>query len=87
MLFIISGSAATVNGFTLKPHDVLMWITAARAVPAIGFHKKIEVFFDEATRVNTCALVVTLGPRPPAIENIVQYYTELVINSNTFQLQ
>ncbi|KAH3889965.1 hypothetical protein DPMN_014032 [Dreissena polymorpha] len=49
MLFIISGSAVTLNGFTRKPQDVLMRITGAQAIPAIGFHKKI----GEATRVNT----------------------------------
>ncbi|KAH3800751.1 hypothetical protein DPMN_154392 [Dreissena polymorpha] len=78
MLFIISGSSATVNCFTLKPQDVFMWKTGVRAIPAIGYHTKIEVLLMEETRLYKCALVLTLRPNPPAVDNIVQYYTELV---------
>ncbi|KAH3800713.1 hypothetical protein DPMN_154353 [Dreissena polymorpha] len=78
MLFIISGSSATVNYFTLKPQDVLMWMTDVRAIPAIGYHTQIKVLFREETRLNKCALILTLRPHPTAVDNIVQYYTGLV---------
>ncbi|KAH3698363.1 hypothetical protein DPMN_055219 [Dreissena polymorpha] len=46
------GDGATVNGITLKPHDVLMWMTGSAEIPALGFHKLIDVEFVEKERVS-----------------------------------
>ncbi|VDI84102.1 Hypothetical predicted protein [Mytilus galloprovincialis] len=80
------GTATIINGINLQPKDVLMWLTGSTIVPAIGFHKPIDVYFSpKKTFVNTCALALTLKTQPglsPA--DAVSYYTELIINSQTF---
>ncbi|OPL33674.1 hypothetical protein AM593_04441, partial [Mytilus galloprovincialis] len=80
------GTATIINGINLQPKDVLMWLTGSTIVPAIGFHKPIDVYFSpNNTFVNTCALALTLKTQPglsPA--DAVSYYTELIINSQTF---
>lgn len=80
------GTATIINGINLQPKNVLMWLTGSTIVPAIGFHKPIDVYFSpNKTFVNTCALALTLKTQPglsPA--DAVSYYTELIINSQTF---
>ncbi|XP_063406073.1 uncharacterized protein LOC134690032 [Mytilus trossulus] len=80
------GTATIINGINLQPKDVLMWLTGSTIVPAIGFHKPIDIYFSsKRTFVNTCALVLKLKTQPhlsPA--DAVSYYTELIINSQTF---
>ena len=61
-----------------------MWLTGATAIPAVGFHKKIDVEFGDVNRVNTCALVLTLAHIPAVVDDVVMYFTELVLNSQTF---
>ncbi|KAH3701224.1 hypothetical protein DPMN_076207 [Dreissena polymorpha] len=78
------GDGATVNGITLKPHYVLMWMTGSSEIPALGFHKLIDIEFWLEERVNTCALCVTLKHLTPMVEDPVLYFTERVINSSTF---
>lgn len=84
-LFLL-GTASIINGINLQPKDVLMWLTGSTIMPAIGFHKPIDVEFSRKTTfVNTCALVLRLKTQPhlpPA--DAVSYYTELIINSQTF---
>ncbi|XP_061190391.1 uncharacterized protein LOC133198297 [Saccostrea echinata] len=79
------GSGATVNGINLKPKDVLMWLTGATHIPACGFHKSIDVEFGSTTNINTCALCLTLEVKESmTLDEAVTYYTELLINSQTF---
>lgn len=62
-----------------------MWLTGSTSIPAIGFHKQIDVCFGTSTFVNTCALALTLKVQPqlsPA--DAVEHYTEIIINSQTF---
>lgn len=62
-----------------------MWLTGSTHIPATGFHKLIDVDFGEVTCVNTCALCLTLKTQKemsPA--DAVAYYTELLINRQTF---
>ncbi|XP_052240257.1 uncharacterized protein LOC127850897 isoform X3 [Dreissena polymorpha] len=81
------GSTASVNGVKLQPNDVLMWLTGSATMPAVGFHKVIDVEFGDTLRVNTCALVLTLAEVPREVEDVVQHYSELLINSQTFQAE
>lgn len=60
-----------------------MWLSGSSVIPAIGFHKPIDIDFGESTFVNTCALAVTLKVQPE-LSDAVTYYTELIINSQTF---
>lgn len=73
-----------MNGITVTLEDLLMWMTGARQIPAAGFHKKIDVDFKDSVTVNTCALTLTLQIIDMAPEEAIKYYTELVINSQTF---
>ncbi|KAH3692973.1 hypothetical protein DPMN_193310 [Dreissena polymorpha] len=59
-----------------------MWLTGS-----VGFHKVIDVEFGDTLRVNTCALVLTLAEVPREVEDVVQHYSELLINSQTFQAE
>jgi glutaredoxin-related protein len=82
--FCLVGSAA-VNGIQVSPKDVLMWLTGSTHIPACGFHKSIDVDFGSSTIVNTCALCLTLEvKRGMRQEDVVEYYTSLLINSQTF---
>ncbi|XP_052217487.1 E3 ISG15--protein ligase HERC5-like [Dreissena polymorpha] len=67
------GDGATINGITLKPKDVLMWMSGSTEIPAVGFHKQIDIEFGGEERVNTCALCVTLKHLTPAVEDPVLY--------------
>lgn len=79
------GTATEANGIHIGPKDVLMWLTGAVAIPAIGFHKQIDVNFGESTFVNTCALAITLKRQPDLNPlDAIPYYTSLVIDSQTF---
>ncbi|KAH3712605.1 hypothetical protein DPMN_030669 [Dreissena polymorpha] len=64
-----------------------MWLTGSATMPAVGFHKVIDVEFGDTLRVNTCALVLTLAEVPREVEDVVQHYSELLINSQTFQAE
>ncbi|XP_052066002.1 uncharacterized protein LOC127705688 isoform X2 [Mytilus californianus] len=79
------GRATEINGIKLELKDVMMWLTGSTIIPAIGFHKLIDVDFADSTFVNTCALALTLKTQPDlSSEDAVSYYTELIINSQTF---
>ncbi|KAH3855323.1 hypothetical protein DPMN_097889 [Dreissena polymorpha] len=78
------GDGATINGITLKPHDVLMWMTGSSEIPAVGFHKLIDIEFGLEERVNTCALCVTLKHLTPMAEDPVLYFTDRLIKSSMF---
>ena len=39
-------------------------------MPAVGFHKVIDVEFGDTLRVNTCALVLTLAEVPREVEDV-----------------
>ncbi|XP_052258563.1 uncharacterized protein LOC127863221 [Dreissena polymorpha] len=82
VFYILTRSTASVNGVKLQPNDVLMWLTGS-----VGFHKVIDVEFGDTLRVNTCALVLTLAEVPREVEDVVQHYSELLINSQTFQAE
>ncbi|CAC5413666.1 unnamed protein product [Mytilus coruscus] len=74
-----------IYGIKVQPKDVMMWLTGSTIIPAIGFHKLIDVNFADSTFVNTCALALTLKTHPDlSSEDAVSYYTELIINSQTF---
>jgi len=59
-----------------------MWMTGSTTVPAVGFNKKIDVEIGSTTHVNTCALVVTLQAQE--LDDPVNHYSELLVNSQTF---
>ena len=62
-----------------------MWLTGSTMMPAVGFHKLVDVDFGSVTFVNTCALWVTLKLEPTmSLDDAVLHYTELIINSQTF---
>ncbi|XP_052094530.1 uncharacterized protein LOC127730269 isoform X2 [Mytilus californianus] len=79
------GTSTVINGIDIGPKEVLMWLTGSTAIPAIGFHKPIDVCFGSRTFVNTCALALTLEVRPElAPAEAVKFYSEIIINSQTF---
>ncbi|KAH3834519.1 hypothetical protein DPMN_107847 [Dreissena polymorpha] len=64
-----------------------MWLTGATGIPAAGFHKLIDMELGTHNRFNTCVLVLTMAPVDLAtLDDIVQYFCELVINSARFML-
>ena len=64
-----------------------MWLTGSTHIPAIGFHKTIDVDFGESIKVNTCALGLTLKTNELSGEDTVKYYTDMIINSQTFTVE
>lgn len=82
------GTATVVNGIKVDTKDVLMWLTGSTMIPAIGFHKQIDVEFGDDIFVNTCALSLRLKVQPNlSAADAVNYYTEIIINSQTFTQQ
>ncbi|CAC5365484.1 unnamed protein product [Mytilus coruscus] len=79
------GDGASVNGITVKPENILMWLTYH--IPAAGFHKQIDVLFGDVITINTCALCFTLKLSDMTIEQAVEHYTEYLINSQTFTVE
>ncbi|CAC5395883.1 unnamed protein product [Mytilus coruscus] len=71
--------------FLQATKDVMMWLTGSTIIPAMGFYKLIDVNFADSTFVNTCALALTITTQlEQSSEDAVSYYTELIINSQTF---
>ncbi|CAC5416076.1 unnamed protein product [Mytilus coruscus] len=74
-----SETATEINGIKVQLKDVMMWLTGSIIIPAIGFHKLINVDFTDSTFANTCALALTLKrQRDLSSEDAVSYYTEQV---------
>ena len=85
-IYIIGGETS-INGITITPKDVLMWLTGSTHIPVICFHKKIDVDFGESIKVNTCALALTLKLNDLSGEDAVKFYTDMIINSQTFTVE
>ena len=89
--FIAGRTQVDVDGstVTVQLEDVLMWLTGARMVPAVGFNRKIKVYFDQmrtTPKVHTCAPFIILPIRDELMRGrlSVSHFINWIVNSQGF---